>query len=124
MVIKYTPVTCYIVFYFFVRLYIYRYFCRCLFDRSRDTKTSYKVLRDTSVKTVKQHCLRGNCSRNASQCSLGKCANSVNLSLSWATSSVTCMVKQTKTLRVFQNPSCSYSKHFNILKAILFGKPS
>ena len=58
MVDKHTPVTCYIVFYFIVRLYIYRSFCRCVFDRCRGTKTFHKILRGTSTKKVKKHCNR------------------------------------------------------------------
>ena len=57
MVNKYTPVTCYIVLYFIFRLYIYRQFWRCLFDRSRGTKTFHKILRRTSAKNIKKHSL-------------------------------------------------------------------
>ena len=53
MVNKYTTVTCYI-FYFIARLYIYRYFSRCLFDKSRGTKTFHKIFRGTSAKKVKK----------------------------------------------------------------------
>ena len=60
MVNKYTPVTCYSVFYIIVRLYIYRYFCRCLFDRSRGTKTFHKILRGTSSDGI-QGVRRGSC---------------------------------------------------------------
>ena len=58
---KYTPVTSCIVFYFIVRLYIYRYFCRCLFDRFRGTKIFHKILRGTSAKKVKKHWSRARC---------------------------------------------------------------
>ena len=61
MVNKYTAVTCFMVFYFIVRLYIYRQFCRCLFDRSRGTKTFHKILKGTtSAKKVKKHCSKLN----------------------------------------------------------------
>ena len=49
---SYTPITCYIVFYFIVRL-----------DKPypiSGTKTFHKILRGTSAKKVKKHCFRVN----------------------------------------------------------------
>ena len=48
---SYTPITCYIVFYFIVRL-----------DKPypiSGTKTFHKILRGTSAKKVKKHCPTG-----------------------------------------------------------------
>ena len=50
---SYTPITCYIVFYFIVRL-----------DKPypiSGTKTFHKILRGTSAKKVKKHCTRACC---------------------------------------------------------------